>query len=126
MAKNEPSPKTTNDTNNKNSFRIPFMPETLDEPHEIRAKVKEELGEFQRTFIKEISNLITSAFGLLAALAWRGVIQEFVEIYIKKIFGGISGLISELLFALFITLLAVLIAWRLTKIKQRLFTEEEG
>jgi hypothetical protein len=126
MAKNEPSPKTTNDTNNKNRFRIPFMPETLDEPHEIRAKVKEELGEFQRTFIKEISNLITSAFGLLAALAWRGVIQEFVEIYIKKIFGGISGLISELLFALFITLLAVLIAWRLTKIKQRLFTEEEG
>jgi len=124
MAKNEPNSKTPNSIKSKKGFRIPFLPKTLDEPCEIRAKVKKELGEFQRTFIKEISNLIISAFGLLAALAWRGVIQEFVDTYIKKFFGETSGLVSELFFALFITLLAVLVAWRLTKIKQRLFTEE--
>ncbi|MDD3679737.1 MAG: DUF5654 family protein [Candidatus Shapirobacteria bacterium] len=101
------------------------MPEHLDEPHEIKSKIQEELGEFQRTFIDELGKLITSAFGLLAALAWRGVIQEFVNVYIKKIFGGVSGIISEVLFALIITLFAVVITWRITKLKKRLFNEKK-
>lgn len=127
MAKDKPNSKIPNKIKDKNKDgpKIPFMPEHLDEPHEIKAKVKEELGEFQKVFIDEISRLITSAFGLLAALAWRGVIQEFVDSYIRKFFGEISGFVSELFFALVITILAVLVAWRLTKIKQRLFTEEE-
>lgn len=122
MAKNESKPKNPN---SKNGFRIPFMPNHLDEPHEIKAKVKEELEEFQITFLKEVSSLITSAFGLLAALAWRGVIQEFVDIYIRRLFGEVSGLISEFLFALIITLLAVLITWQITKIKQKLLIKKE-
>ncbi|KUK84014.1 MAG: hypothetical protein XD98_0196 [Microgenomates bacterium 39_6] len=125
MAKDKSNPQITDKTRDNNSLKIPFMPEHLDEPHEIKAKVKEELGEFQKVFIEELGRFITSAFGLLAALAWRGVIQEFVDSYIRRFFGEISGLVSELFFALVITTLAVLVAWRLTKIKQRLFTEEE-
>lgn len=125
MAKDKSNPQITDKTRDNNSLKIPFMPEHLDEPHEIKAKVKEELGEFQKVFIEELGRFITSAFGLLAALAWRGVIQEFVDSYIRRFFGEISGLVSELFFALAITTLAVLVAWRLTKIKQRLFTEEE-
>lgn len=61
----------------------------------------------------------------MAALAWRGVIQEFIDNYLKKIFGTASGLISEVIFALVVTILAVIITWRLAKIRGRLFKEEK-
>jgi hypothetical protein len=113
--------RTTTKTGKRDSFKIPFLPEHLDEPHEIKNKLQEELDEFQKTFINELSTLITSAFGLLAALAWRGVIQELVDVYIKKALGEISGILSEIIFALIITVLAVMITWRMTKLKKRLF-----
>jgi len=105
----------------KNSFEIPFLPKHLNEPHEIKDKLQEELDEFQKTFVDELTTLITSALGLLAALAWRGVIQEFVQVYVKRLLGEMSGLLSELIFALIITFLAVIVTWRITKLKKRLF-----
>ncbi|MDD3532091.1 MAG: DUF5654 family protein [Candidatus Shapirobacteria bacterium] len=122
MTKKTPNKKTTaKKTDNEARFRVPFLPEHLDEPHEIKNKLQEELDEFQKTFINELSTLITSAFGLLAALAWRGVIQELVDVYIKRFLGEMSGILSELIFALIITVLAVVLTWRITKLKKRLF-----
>ena len=109
----------------KKYFKIPFLPENLDEPHEIKNKLQQELGEFQRTFLEEIGRLITSSFGLLAALAWRGVIREFVQVYIKRFLGEASGILSELIFALIISFLAVFITWRISKIKKKLFSNKE-
>jgi len=56
----------------------------------------------------------------MAALSWRGVIKEFVDQYIKRLFGNTSGLISEFIFALLITFFAVLVTWRIAKIKRKL------
>lgn len=118
--------KTATKKDKGDRFKIPFLPEHLDEPHEIKNKLQEELDEFQKIFINELSALVTSAFGLLAALAWRGVIQELIDVYIKKALGEISGILSEIIFALIITVLAVTITWRMTKLKKRLFGKKKN
>lgn len=58
--------------------------------------------------------LSTSGFGLVAALAWNNVIQEFVNNYIKKWIPG-GGIVSLLIYALLITLIAVLVTVQLSK-----------
>ena len=107
-------------TKAKKTFKIPLLPEEYDEIHEIKNKIAEEEKEFQKTLINELSKLITSALGLMAALSWRGVIKEFVDQYIKRLFGKTSGFVSELIFALLITFLAVFITWRIAKLKEKL------
>lgn len=44
--------------------------------------------------VRQMLTLATSGFGLVAALAWNSVIQEFVNTYLKKFYrrGQGSGL----------------------------------
>lgn len=63
--------------------------------------------------------LATSAFGLVAALAWNQFITEFMETYIKPLVGGSSKIISSLIYAVIITLLAVLVTYNLTKVVKK-------
>ena len=64
--------------------------------------------------------LSTSGFGLVAALAWNNVIQEFVNNYIKKYLDVGSGLLSLLIYAVLITILAVTVTYQLSKIADNL------
>ncbi len=73
--------------------------------------------------VKQMVTLSTSGFGLVAALAWNNFIQEFVNNYIKKWLPGQSGLISLLVYAIVVTLLAVLVTLQLTRLSQRLQEE---
>ena len=68
----------------------------------------------KREFTKQFLKLITSGFGLVAALAWNEVIKETVNTYIKPVVGGASGLISLVIYALIVTVLAVLITYNLS------------
>ena len=70
--------------------------------------------------IKQMLTLSTSAFGLVAALAWNSVIQEFVNTYVKKWLPNGSGIISLLIYAIVVTLLAVLVTLQLSKLSERL------
>lgn len=70
--------------------------------------------------VRQMLTLATSGFGLVAALAWNNVIQEFVNDYIKKWFPQGSGIISLLLYAVIITVLAVFITLQLSQILERL------
>ncbi len=70
--------------------------------------------------VKQMVTLSTSAFGLVAALAWNGVIQEFVNVYVKKWLPNNSGIISLLIYAVIVTLLAVLVTYQLSKLSERL------
>ncbi|OGM21710.1 hypothetical protein A2714_05305 [Candidatus Woesebacteria bacterium RIFCSPHIGHO2_01_FULL_38_9] len=60
--------------------------------------------------------MVTSGFGLVAALAWNEVIKEVITKYIQPIFGSSSGLVSLLIYALAVTFLAVLVTYQLSKI----------
>lgn len=70
--------------------------------------------------VKQMVVLSTSAFSLVAALAWNSVIQEFVNTYVKKWIPTGGGIISLLIYALIITVLAVLITVQLSKLSEKL------
>jgi hypothetical protein len=76
--------------------------------------------------MRQMLTLATSGFGLVAALAWNSVIQEFVNDYIKKFLPNGSGIWSLLIYALVITFLAVFITYQLSKILNRLSPENKN
>jgi len=55
--------------------------------------------------IEKFAALITAAFGLVAALAWNGAILAIF----KKIFGTAEGILPMLIYAVIVTLIAVLV-----------------
>lgn len=71
--------------------------------------------------IKTFSALLTSAFGLVAAFAWNETVKEAINRYISS---G-SGLKSKLIYAVFVTLLAVLVSYWLGVVAARYKTDDE-
>ena len=86
-------------------------------------KLKKEADEIKKQFAKQVLTLVTSGFGLVAALAWNEVIKEIVDVYIKPFFGEGSGLVSLFIYALFVTVLVVIVTYQLSKIVGK---DEEG
>lgn len=70
--------------------------------------------------VTQMLSLATSGFGLVAALAWNNVIQELVNNYVKKFLPLNSGLISLFLYAVVVTILAVVVTLNLSKLKEKL------
>jgi ABC-type uncharacterized transport system fused permease/ATPase subunit len=83
-------------------------------------KMAESKKKLYAEVAKQMVTLSTSAFGLVAALAWNSVIQEFINVYIKKWMPEGSGIISLLIYALVVTVLAVLVTLQLSKLSERL------
>ena len=79
----------------------------------IREKVVDE--EFKKQFAERTLKLVTSGFGLVAALAWNELIKKIISDYIQPFFGEDSGLISLLIYAVIVTALAVFITYQLGK-----------
>lgn len=69
---------------------------------------------------RQMLTLATSAFGLVAALAWNSVIQEVVNSYVKRFLPSGSGIISLLLYAVIVTVLAVTITMQLSRVVEKL------
>lgn len=88
-------------------------------------KITQEARELQLAILKQMLTLATSGFGLVAALAWNGVIQEFVASYIKPYLPVGSSIISLLIYAVFVTVLAVLVTFNLSRITQRFENKTE-
>ena len=80
------------------------------------AKLKEEQQHIQKEVLKQMITLSTSGFGLVAALAWNNVIQEFVKVYVNKWLPQGGGLVSLLIYAIIITLFAVFVTYNLSKL----------
>ncbi len=72
-----------------------------------------------KELVKQMLTLATSGFGLVAALAWNNLIQEFVASYVKKFLPNGGSIISLLIYALVVTILAVFITYQLSKISER-------
>jgi hypothetical protein len=61
-------------------------------------------GSFMRNeVVEKIAALVTAAFGLVAALAWNGAIQAIF----KKVFGTAEGIVPMLVYAVVVTIIAV-------------------
>lgn len=66
--------------------------------------------------IRQMATLATSGFGFVAALAWNEAIQAFVKQYIDKYFPAGSGVLSRFIYAVIITIFAVLVTYQLSRI----------
>ncbi len=72
-------------------------------------------------FIKTMSTLITAAFGLVAALAWNDTIKKAID----RFFPAGNGLRSMFIYAILVTILAVVVTYWLGKLTQNAKEEEE-
>lgn len=71
--------------------------------------------------VRQMLTLATSGFGLVAALAWNNVIQEFVKNYIQKLIPGKdTSILSLFIYAVIVTVLAVLVTLQLSKLLRKL------
>lgn len=90
-------------------------------------KKKTETEEEKALHIEVVDKMLTLAttgFGLVAALAWNSLIQEVVDNYVKKFLPEGSGLISLLIYAVIVTILAVLVTIQLSRLLKRLKNEK--
>lgn len=71
-------------------------------------------------FLKTMVQLATAAFGLVAALAWNGAIQGFIERFVAS---G-DGLKSKFVYAIFVTAIAVVVTYVLGRMTQKAYNEE--
>lgn len=94
-------------------FVYSIIPSMADKPQ------KEKDNKLHIEVVRQMLTLATSGFGLVAALAWNSVIQEFVNSYIKKWVPG-SGLASLFIYAIIITCLAVLVTLQLSRLLRTL------
>jgi hypothetical protein len=68
----------------------------------------------------QIITLISTSFGLVAALAWNEAIKEYVNVFIKPYFAKGSGVVSLFVYATIITIVAVLVTIQLAHLLERL------
>ena len=71
--------------------------------------------EVKPTYFGTMIALATAAFGLIAALAWNTAITDFFKLY----FRAGQGLLSEFIYAIVITVIALLVVQNLAKIADR-------
>lgn len=74
-----------------------------------------------REALKTMITLATTAFGLVAALAWNSAIIELF----KRIFGQASGIIGLFSYAVIVTIIAVLVTGKLGKMAERVASKDE-
>ncbi|MBU3964526.1 hypothetical protein KJ591_03310 [Patescibacteria group bacterium] len=65
--------------------------------------------------VEKLSALITAAFGLVAALAWNGTIQAIF----KKVFGTADGILSMLVYAIVVTIIAIVATIWIGKVAEK-------
>jgi len=78
-------------------------------------KLKKGAATLRQELLNEMLRLSTNAFGLVAALAWNEFIKETVKTYIQPVAGKSSGMISLLVYAVIVTILAVGVTYNLTR-----------
>lgn len=79
---------------------------------EKRRKVVKELREIKLEFALSLKTMVTSAFALIAALAWNDLVKKMLDKFFQSEDGSIR---SQLIYALTITILTVLISYYLGK-----------
>ena len=70
--------------------------------------------------LEKIAALLTAAFGLVAALAWNGAIQAIF----KEVFGTAEGIVPMLVYAVVVTIIAIIVTVQIGKAAAKSKTQE--
>lgn len=76
--------------------------------------------ELPLAVVKQMLSLATSGFGLVAALAWNELVKETISTTIKPYLPEGSKVLSLLIYASIVTVLAVVVTLQLTKLQTSL------
>ncbi|MGI0134436.1 MAG: DUF5654 family protein [Candidatus Micrarchaeaceae archaeon] len=76
----------------------------------------QEKKNLHKEILKSMSTMLTAAFGLVAALAWNGAIQAAF----KTVFGAPDALVPQFIYAILVTVIAVLVIVYIGRIMGRL------
>jgi Zn-dependent protease with chaperone function len=87
-------------------------------------KTKEEIRKYRLAIVKQMLQLATAGFGLVAALAWNELIKAFIEDFIKPRVSVGSGIASLAIYALIVTVLAVLVTLQLSRLAEKMEKEK--
>ncbi|MCX6806707.1 MAG: DUF5654 family protein [Candidatus Berkelbacteria bacterium] len=87
-----------------------------------KEKVQKEVKKIKSEFVKTLTTFVVSAFGLVAALAWNKAITEIISKYLTP---G-SSIISWILYAILVTIVAVLVTIYLGRLTEKFKIEEEN
>ncbi|HEX4013651.1 MAG TPA: DUF5654 family protein [Candidatus Cybelea sp.] len=71
--------------------------------------------EVKTTYIGTMIGLATVAFGLIAAGAWNKLISDVIALFLKP---G-NGVVAELIYAIIVTILAIVVVQSLAKLAER-------
>ena len=71
--------------------------------------------EIKQTYLGTMIGLATVAFGLIAAGAWNKLISDVIAVFLKP---G-SGVVAELVYAVLVTVLAIVVMQSLAKLAQK-------
>lgn len=74
--------------------------------------------DLKRELIKQVVTLSTAGFGFVAALAWNEAIQAFFKEYVDKYISAESGILSRFIYAVLVTVIAVLVTYELSKLSR--------
>lgn len=74
------------------------------------------MKQIQKELIKQMATLATAGFGLVAALAWNEAIQTFIREYVNRYIASGTGVASKFIYAVIITVIAVLVTYQLTRL----------
>lgn len=89
-------------------------------PSNSRIEKTEEEKKLHLEVAKQMVTLSTAGFGLVSALAWNNLIQEFVNTYVRRWLPVDGKLISLFIYAVIVTVLAVIVTLQLSKVVRRL------
>ncbi|MBV9333485.1 MAG: hypothetical protein JO146_05725 [Candidatus Eremiobacteraeota bacterium] len=71
--------------------------------------------EIKPTYLGTMIGLATVAFGLIAAGAWNKLITDLIALFLKP---G-SGIVAELVYAVLVTILAIVVVQSLAKLAEK-------
>lgn len=71
--------------------------------------------EVKPTYLGTMIGLATVAFGLIAAGAWNKLISDVIALFLKP---G-NGVLAELIYAIIVTILAIVVVQSLAKLAER-------
>ena len=91
----------------------------MEEKKETAAEKK----KFHVELIAQMLTLVTSGFGVVAALAWNEAIQAFVKEFVEPRIPG-SGLFYKFVYAVLITFVIVFVTYQLSQISARFQRKE--
>jgi hypothetical protein len=78
-------------------------------------KLKTEIKEIKREFRQTVLTWILGGFGVVAALAWNEAIKSLFDTLLPKS----SALIGKFIYAIVVTIIAVLISYQLKKFSEK-------